>query len=467
MHLQFVLAVVATLIISEFAPAEPVAHGAARLGLSLAGIFLVALFAVGCTTRTVLRLRCDSQQTRRWLQEFDRLRTVHSILWLAMTVAILYGVGWARLVCFNWGLHGFILIDDLVLLVPAMLPLALSWAAFYGVEHALTAHAGAKADMRARARYVTVCARHYFGIVLIPVLTLRTAEDILSRFAPSWLEGQGGWIPMGLIMLAVLLGFPVLVRRIWTTRSLVAGPLRRRLDDASRRWVVAVRDILIWNTDDRMVNAAVTGLLPAVRYVFLSDGLMRRFSDDEIEAIYAHEVGHIRHKHLVLRTIAVLAPVTFVFACHSVLSGSPIGVAGHAAVTMSFAMPVAMLVSTGMAGAGILGLGHFARLMEHEADLFACRQLDHDRTKQDFESPSGPTAAPGSDLFQVTLEKIGRYGGSSPRTSSWLHPSIDQRIAFVESASRSPEHQHRFERKMRYYKATFILAFCVSLLALV
>ena len=77
-----------------------------------------------------------------------------------------------------------------------------------------------------------------------------------------------------------------------------------------------------------------------------------------------------------------------------------------------------------------------------------------------------PAAPHGADLFQVTLAKIGRYGGSSPRTSSWLHPSIDQRIAFIESASRSPEHQRRFECRMRYYKATFVAVFCASLMAL-
>ena len=47
-----------------------------------------------------------------------------------------------------------------------------------------------------------------------------------------------------------------------------------------------------------MANAAVIGLLPGWRYVLLSDRLIETMTDAEIEAVFAHELGHIVHNHM-------------------------------------------------------------------------------------------------------------------------------------------------------------------------
>ena len=39
------------------------------------------------------------------------------------------------------------------------------------------------------------------------------------------------------------------------------------------------------------------GVLPWMRYVLLSDVLLERMSD-EIEAVFAHELGHVVHRHM-------------------------------------------------------------------------------------------------------------------------------------------------------------------------
>ena len=48
-----------------------------------------------------------------------------------------------------------------------------------------------------------------------------------------------------------------------------------------------------------IANAMVTGLTPWIRYVILTDRLIDELTPDEIEAVFGHEVGHIRHYHLI------------------------------------------------------------------------------------------------------------------------------------------------------------------------
>jgi len=47
-----------------------------------------------------------------------------------------------------------------------------------------------------------------------------------------------------------------------------------------------------------MGNAAVMGFIPRFRYVLLSDLLLETMTDEQVEAIFAHELGHVMHRHL-------------------------------------------------------------------------------------------------------------------------------------------------------------------------
>src|SRR5205823_14715197 len=74
---------------------------------------------------------------------------------------------------------------------------------------------------------------------------------------------------------------------------------RARLDAICNRAGVRCRDVLLWRTHHSVGNAAVMGLLPRFRYVLLSDLLVESLPDEQISAVFAHEVGHIRHRHMV------------------------------------------------------------------------------------------------------------------------------------------------------------------------
>ncbi|AEH24694.1 M48 family metalloprotease [Pyrococcus yayanosii] len=64
---------------------------------------------------------------------------------------------------------------------------------------------------------------------------------------------------------------------------------------------VKVKDIVVKRA--RYPNAMVTGVLPGRRYIILTTALLENFEMDEIKAIIAHEIGHIKGRHLLIRML--------------------------------------------------------------------------------------------------------------------------------------------------------------------
>ena len=98
---------------------------------------------------------------------------------------------------------------------------------------------------------------------------------------------------------AVLMTLPWMVRLALGLKPLPAGPTRDRLMAAARRLRFRCSDILLWNTRGGMANAMVIGVLPWPRYVIFTDRLLEEFNGDEVEAVFGHEVGHVKHHHMV------------------------------------------------------------------------------------------------------------------------------------------------------------------------
>lgn len=121
--------------------------------------------------------------------------------------------------------------------------------------------------------------------------------DVLALLGPS--IGQTAAFVAALVATAgILLLAPAMIVRVWRTRPLPAGELRSRLEGSRRRMRLQYRDVLVWETGGVLVNAGVMGLLAPVRYVLLSDGLLDQLDPDAVEAIFAHEAGHVVHHHI-------------------------------------------------------------------------------------------------------------------------------------------------------------------------
>jgi len=143
--------------------------------------------------------------------------------------------------------------------------------------------------------------RHYL-IPLAPYVAFSALIDLRH-----WFPGIEEAIALrdsaaiGLLIgaLAVLVAFaPRLARLLFPAEPLPAGPLRDSLVALGERAGVRLREVYVWHTGRlRVANACIAGILPHTRSVFLTDQLLACLTPREIEAVFAHELGHARGHH--------------------------------------------------------------------------------------------------------------------------------------------------------------------------
>lgn len=468
MQLLLILAVLAAMVISEAGPRAPVPGAAHRLALAVAGMMLVALFAQVTSGRIARRLLHEPERSHALLRRFGQLRRVHAVLWLAVAGAILYGLQWGPMVRFNWALDRAILVDDLLVLLPVLAPLVLSWAAFYQVEKAVHARlAGPPAGQAGPCGlgpYLALHARHYLGALLVPLLALLAVQDALELLAPDWTAGAGAAVVHAPLLVLLFLAFPALLKRVWQTAPLPASPLRERLEGLSRRVGFRARDILVWNTHGLVVNAAVTGFTPLWRYVFLSDGLLERLDAGEIEAVFGHELGHVRHGHVPLRLGAMLAPLSaWLLAAQAAPETAARLQAWLGAAPPSMKAPLGLLLLGALGAYLFVVFGWYSRLLECQADLFACRAVAGGAPDRGGEETAGsPHPRPlsrereredlreAAEVVAEALEKLARAGGADRDRGGWQHASVARRVDLLRRAAADDGFARRFQRRMTF-----------------
>jgi STE24 endopeptidase len=411
------------------------------------------IFALAISSVTSMRLRLHPNQAERILSISSRWRSIHTWLWIATVGVISLGIGWPQMVRFSWGFDGAFLIDELLILLPVLLPLALSWIAFYGIERATysvrlaAGRVGSKPAPSLR-HTLSLHARHYFGVMLLPILILIAAQDALALWLPNVL--RSGWsVAVYAAPIVLLIAFfPILLRRLWKTRPLGAGTLRERLTALSARAGLPVREILVWETRGVVVNAAVSGWIPGYRYVFLTDGLIDRLTAEEIEAVFGHELGHIRRRHLLLRGLAMVAPLSLLLAVELVWPASG---QWFQTITTRFnavaQLPLAVSTLAVLSSYAYFVFGGFCRILEKEADLYGCRML------------LAETPDEACRVCVSALEKLGVESGLSRNKSSWQHPSIARRTEFLAEVSCNSDLRRRFECRVRWLD--WLLIACV------
>jgi STE24 endopeptidase len=172
--------------------------------------------------------------------------------------------------------------------------------------------------------------------------------------------------------LVVIIGaVPLLAVRLMPTRPL-EEPLRRRLDALLTRAGVRIREIRMLDTrEQKVANALVIGPVPSLRYVLVTDYLLERLNQDEVEAIVAHEMGHAKQHHLLIKLGAVLLLAAIL--------GAALAVGGHLLQGVSrgallLAIPVLLLLGL------VLIQGGLGLVLERKADEYAARLVGVDPT---------------------------------------------------------------------------------------
>jgi STE24 endopeptidase len=260
---------------------------------------------------------------------------------------------------------------------------------------------------------------HLKGLAISAGFAVAAAETIQLTLVswPTWwwaLSAAAFIVAMLLVAkLAPVLLLPVFYR----FKPLDREDLRARLESLSARAGVPVIGVYEWGLGEKTsrANAALVGTGRS-RRILLSDTLLACYTDDEIEVILAHELGHHAHRDirngLLLESLLIVAS----FAAASValrtlwphlhLRG-PGDLAG---------LPIVLLVLSTMSLLSRPALNALSRRNEHRADTFALRVT---------ERPDAFVSA----MRRLAAQNLAEEHPST--TTLWLfhtHPPVDERI---------------------------------------
>jgi STE24 endopeptidase len=437
----------------------------------------LAAWAAGRRTRRLLSAHSEAAQ-------HDHHR---SMLWLrAATVVgfgfVVFATGWP--LWFAIEAPTLQIVGDLAVLSPFVAGVLAIWLAAFPIERDLRAQAvihmsdrdgipGARWRLRT---YLDFNLRHHVLIVAVPMTLILYAANVTRGYEHAISEWAGWvWAPdalLGLTALAVFLIAPVLLIRIWRTSPLDAGPMRERLEALCRAVGLRARDILVWKSDGVTINAAVTGVFAPVRYVLLSDGLLATMDVGQIEAVFGHEAGHVKHRHiqhlLVFALVGWLLAAGLMECTARLVAGPPT----DATVVVS-AGAIEGIQALGVAVTVLywgLGFGWLSRNFERQADLFGAQCVTPDPgecalpcgvhldTETSLEGP-GRVCASGAALFAHALDRVALLNGIPREERSWRHSSVGSRIRFLAGLAGDPSLGAAFERRIRRVKwATLLIA---------
>ena len=411
MQWVFTLVILMAFGAAEFSPAEPVGDAGLRCAL-VAGsastvVLLAAAFAWLTLSPRAIGISLSARQTLA-----AHLSQLHAACWLLACGVIYLGLGWTQLVRQNWRLADAVLLDDALILLPAVASILLSW---WALDLALR---GGGRNVKAFSRLVCIP-------ILLPVLVLLGGQDVARVLGSQEITGHATTLTAVTTLFAIVLLLPCAVCKLWDVRRLIREPLRCQLEEVSRRIGYTPKDILCVPSHVRLVNAAATGVLPRRQYVLIGEALLNNLTIRELRGIYCHELGHLAGGHLYLRILAVVVPLL---------------------LCTSFGTLASWPALLALAFMSLILLAIYSQLLEHEADLFACENSDD---AIDFRQAS-------ANLLEA-LEKITAIAGATPRTRSVLHPSLVARARFLDRMTANPNRRDRFRRRMRTLAVSLVV----------
>jgi STE24 endopeptidase len=247
----------------------------------------------------------------------------------------------------------------------------------------------------------------------------------LFRILPHWwwLAASAGWFI--LLILISKIAPAIIVPLFYKLQPLTDRDLADRLLTLAQRCGVRITRVfeIRLSEETKKANAAVIGLGDKRRIV-IGDTLMDLCSHDEIEAVFAHELGHVALRHSgKLLAAAAASSVAGFYLLHLFYARSAAGLGFDGASDIA-AVPLLMLWIM------ILGLiskpfqAALSRRFERQADLFILDKV----------------AKP--EILASALDKLAGRNLADPEPGRlvellfYTHPPIARRIAYLRQASR-------------------------------
>ncbi len=290
--------------------------------------------------------------------------------------------------------------------------------------------------------------------VLLPWLVLSGVSDLLFALPfetpKRILSTTGGEIFFFLFFLALvaLIG-PAMIRIFWRCRPLQPGDFRRRIEALCENTGLDYRDILYWPIfGGKMITAGVMGLVCRFRYILVTPALLHFLLPEEVDAVIAHEIGHVKKKHLIFYLVFFAGYLLLSYAAfdlvvylmlyaepvYRLLSRTGISPATASSLSFSFLMIAFFLIYFRYV------FGFFMRNFERQADVYVYGVMG--------------SAKP----LISTFLKIAQTGGQSLDRPNWHHFSLKDRIGYLEKCESDRRWIQKQDRKIRKGMAIYLLA---------
>lgn len=200
----------------------------------------------------------------------------------------------------------------------------------------------------------------YQRVLLLGGIGLAFVLSFVAVVALPWPTNV--WVGAALLVTAVLAKPVCLIaaKGVRPPTPAEMAAIDRTLDERWRRDAgVSVRVVPSANGSQPMTGFA-GGFLPGLRYVVVPEAVFTGLSEEALDALFAHERGHIAEYHVALR--AVFTPV-FV----ALLAGLTV---------TAYSRPVVSIGIFGLLLGCLAGKAAFIRWLEYRADAYAARLTD-------------------------------------------------------------------------------------------
>lgn len=445
MFANFIYFILALLIYTTHQPAKETRLGAAQTLI----LFLLLVLAYTLFVRFrffQLKMRASDPHAINLDHKFTGILTQLSILAIAVFAMEIYLLN----------LSAFFTDIPILAVIPTLQAgvfitlfighLCIVWAAAY--------------DFYVKRHHLDISRRSYifsnisFAIpVLLPWFLLSGVSDIIFLlpfdFLKQFLSTTHGEISYFLIFLLIVAVFgPVIIQKSWRCRPLEWGSARSRIEALCKKTGLSFANILYWPIfGGKMMTAGVMGLVSRFRYILVTESLIQWLEPYEVDAVIAHEIGHVKKKHLLFYLFFFIGYLLVSFAVFDVIIYAMIYFeplyrlfdnAGFQQSTMASTLFSLFIISLFLVYFRFI-FGYFMRNFERQADCYVFSVIEN------------------AQPLISTLKKIALISGQPMDKPNWHHFSIRERIDYLTKCEENRVWVHRQNQKIKKGIACYLI----------
>lgn len=450
MFANFIYFIIAILIYATYQPSESTNFSLLE-STALFGVLLLFFAFLTWLQFLFLEKRLGRDSLHNIDHAFSNLITRQSILAVMLFAMNIYGLN----------LSSFLLGVGLLTAFPTLQAvLFLSLFTFYlGMVWWYAHRLYQKLYRSSIGRWPYVASNISFSIpVVLPWFLLSGVADVIRRLPFEWAQKafnttEGELLYFLLFLLVVAIVGPAMIQKFWRCVPLEPGFHRLRIENVCRAAALTYKDILHWPIfEGRVITAGVMGLVRRFRYILVTRALLDLLEPVEIDAVIAHEIGHVQKKHLLFYLFFFMGYMLVSFALFDVIIYAIIYLNPVADLSSRMGLNQSTVISALFSLIIILIFliyfrfifGYFMRNFERQADIHVYSILDN------------------AQPLISTLKKIAVTSRQAADKPNWHHFSIRERIEYLQKCESDRIWILRHNRKVK--KGILVYTLCAVML---